>query len=97
MSIVVEVRRCEMSLKYNCEQAYGANARLSSFSFFDACETLAQARESVRRRILRHIDFEDRGEDYEREWRRLADDAKTAEPGDILTFDERHWRIVEES
>lgn len=84
-----------MSLKYHCEQATGANLLQLSFSFFDACDTLERVRESVRRRILAQIDREDRGEDYEREWNRLADEAKTAEPGDVLTFDERHWRIVD--
>ena len=57
---------------------------------------VATARLSMAAVIGRHLDRKDRGEESEENWRKLIKAAATANPGDVLCFDEFAVRIVEE-
>lgn len=61
----------------------------------DPPSDLETMRQLVAENILSRIEYEDRGDEYENEWRSLADAALRAEPYETLEFDERAWRIVE--
>ena len=61
----------------------------------DPPSDLETMRQLVAENILSRIEHEDRGDEYENEWRSLADAALKAEPYETLEFDERAWRIVE--
>lgn len=81
---------------YIVETSHGANAGTAdaAWSAAEHRSSIEQAREAMAEMIGARIDCEDRGEEFESEWQRLADRAKTAEVGDVLEFDERAWRIV---
>lgn len=61
----------------------------------DPPSDLETMRQLVAENILSRLDYEDRGDEFENEWRSLAEAALKAEPYEILEFDERAWRIVE--
>ena len=83
---------------YQIEISHGAQAgtRDAQWCPGEWGATLAQAREAMADFFGAHLDKEDRGEDYENEWRKLIEQTKTAEVGDVLAFDEVAARIIKE-
>ena len=63
----------------------------------EAADSLEDARKEMARLIGLRLDYEDRGEEYEEEWRRLASEAMSANVGDVIAFPEAEmaWKIVE--
>lgn len=84
----------EYVAKYIVQSAHGA--RLDAWGDLEFAATLEEARIMMSRYIALRVGPEDRGEEFEAEWEALADEAKTADVGDVLSFDERGWRIVED-
>lgn len=86
---------------YDIEIAHGAAVELFQYdraNWSPACifsPTIDEARQELADAILSRLDDEDRGEEFEAEWRALAERAKASDVGDVLAFDERGWRIVE--
>ena len=83
---------------YFVEHSRGAQAGTSGADWTQyATEhtTLDGARAEIADCISSHHNREDRGEDYEREWESLMEQAKNADVFDVLSFDENAWRIVE--
>ena len=62
----------------------------------NGCVGLDEARKELARMIGNALEVEDRGEEYEAEWQDLISRAQTADAGDVLAFDEKAWRIVED-
>ncbi|MBO7689042.1 MAG: hypothetical protein J6V72_21870 [Kiritimatiellae bacterium] len=92
-----------MEKHYDLESAHGAAVELLQYDranwspFCYLTPTIEEARRELADSILSRLDDEDRGEEFEAEWRALAERARTADVGDVLAFDERGWRIVEET
>lgn len=90
-----------MKKHYDIESARGAAVELHRYDrtnwspFCNLTPTIEDARKDLADAILSRLDHEDRGEEFENEWRSLAERAKSADVGDVLAFDERGWRIVE--
>ena len=89
-------------MKYMIETAHGAAIELwhydeATWYSLQSSEssTIEDARREMAEAILSQINGEDRGEEYEREWEAAAERAKSAEVGDVVSFDERGWRIIE--
>lgn len=75
---------------------YAHGARLDNWQDLRFADSIDDARGLMAHYIGLHADEDDRGEEYEAEWEALAGEAKTAEVGDVISFDERAWRIVED-
>ena len=80
------------------QTATGAQADTPAAKWYaaDYNPTIEQARQAMADLFAAKHDRDDRGEEFEREWERLIDRAKTAEVGEVLSFDEFAARIVEE-
>ena len=90
-----------MKKHYDIESAHGAAVELRQYDranwspFCSLTPTIEEARRDLVDAILSRLDYEDRGGEFENEWRSLAERAKAVDVGDVLAFDERGWRIVE--
>lgn len=90
-----------MKRTFDIEVAHGAAVELYQYdraNWSPTCilaPTIDEARQELADAILLQLDDEDRGEEFEAEWRALAERAKAADVGDVLAFAERGWRIVE--
>lgn len=94
-----ELRRLfrDIYTTYFVENSRGAQAGKSGANWVQyATEhaTIEDARAELIECIASHHEREDRGEIYEREWESLMEQAKEAEVGDVIAFDENAWRIV---
>lgn len=87
-------------MKYDIQTAHGAMIALGRYDEVKwlnlNCEadTINSAADRMVGAILSQIDSEDRGEEYENEWQKLATAAKSAGIGEVFAFDERAWRII---
>lgn len=75
---------------------YAHGARLDNWQDLRFADSIDEARGLMAHYIGLNANEDDRGEEYEAEWEALAGEAKTAEVGDVISFDECAWRIVEE-
>jgi len=88
-------------MKYDIQTAHGAMIALGRYDeakwLHLNCEadTINEAAAKMADAILSQIDSEDRGEEYENEWQKLATAAKSAGIGEVFAFDERAFRIIE--
>lgn len=80
------------------ETTHGATAGQPGSRWWEAkySTTLAQARADLLEILTAKTATEDRGEAYLREWRHMADQVKTARPGEVFAFDEFAARITEQ-
>lgn len=80
------------------ETAHGATAGQPGCRWWEArySSTLEQARADLLAILTAKTATEDRGEAYMREWRLMADQVKTARPGEVFALDEFAARITEQ-
>ena len=88
-----------MKFKYFIEIATGAQADTpnADWHFSEFCFTLKDARQAMAKMFGEKSAADDRGEEYEREWDDCARQAKSADVGDVISFDEFAVRICKES
>lgn len=84
---------------YIVQTAHGPQADTNAAKWQDAayCSTIEQAREKISAMFADKADGEDRGEDYEANWMKLAERSMSAHVGNALAFDEFAARIVEDA